>query len=96
MIQVSGCSLVAELSFLIAEGGCSAPRPPMPTTARIAPMLSVRRGRDAVDFYQAAFDARALFRIGDEQGAVVAQLSANGADFWVADESPEHENFSPA
>jgi PhnB protein len=67
----------------------------MPTTARIAPMLSVRRGREAVDFYQAAFDARVLFRIDDEKGAVVAQLSADGAEFWVADESPEHQNFSP-
>jgi len=58
-------------------------------------MLSVRRGREAVDFYQAAFDAHVLFRIDDDQGAVVAQLSADGAEFWVADESPEHQNFSP-
>ena len=28
-------------------------------------------------------------------GAVVARLSADGAEFWVADESPEHKNFSP-
>src|SRR5262245_14958887 len=67
----------------------------MPTANRIAPMLSVRRGREAVDFYQAAFDAQVLFRIDDDQGAVVAQLSADGAEFWVADESPEHQNFSP-
>jgi PhnB protein len=26
---------------------------------------------------------------------VVAQLAAGGAQFWVADESPEHANFSP-
>jgi PhnB protein len=26
---------------------------------------------------------------------VVAQLSVDGAQFWVADESPEHLNFSP-
>jgi PhnB protein len=26
---------------------------------------------------------------------VVARLSVNGAEFWVADESPEHLNFSP-
>lgn len=24
-----------------------------------------------------------------------ARLSVNGAEFWVADESPEHKNFSP-
>ncbi len=31
----------------------------------------------------------------DEGGAVVARLSVDGAEFWVADESPEHLNFSP-
>jgi len=31
----------------------------------------------------------------DPGGAVVARLSVEGAEFWVADESPEHKNFSP-
>ena len=61
----------------------------------IAPMLSVRKGARAVEFYKAAFGARELFRVDDESGAVVAQLSVEGAEFWVADESPEHSNFSP-
>jgi PhnB protein len=61
----------------------------------IAPMLSVRRGAEAVAFYTAAFGAEELFRIDDEAGKVVAQLSVSGAQFWVADESPEHLNFSP-
>ena len=61
----------------------------------IAPMLSVRRGAKAVEFYKAAFGATELFRIDDEQGAVVARLEVDGAEFWVADESPEHKNFSP-
>jgi PhnB protein len=61
----------------------------------IAPMLSVRRGAQAIDFYQSAFGASVLFRIDGEGGSVVAQLSAGGAEFWVADESPEHLNFSP-
>jgi len=26
---------------------------------------------------------------------VVARLSVNGAEFWVADEAPEYANFSP-
>jgi PhnB protein len=64
----------------------------MPT---IAPMLSVRKGAKAVDFYKAAFGAGELFRIDSEDGAVVARLSVDGAEFWVADESPEHLNFSP-
>src|SRR5438270_6426512 len=61
----------------------------------IAPMLSVRKGAKAVEFYKAAFGAEELFRIDSEDGAVVAQLSVAGAEFWVADESPEHSNFSP-
>ena len=65
------------------------------TNARIAPMLSVRKGAKAVEFYKAAFAATELFRIDAEDGAVVAQLSAGQADFWVADESPQHLNFSP-
>ena len=58
-------------------------------------MLSVRNGARAVDFYKSAFGAGELFRIDGDGGAVVAQLSVEGAEFWVADESPEHKNFSP-
>jgi PhnB protein len=58
-------------------------------------MLSVRRGAEAVDFYKAAFGAQELFRIDDDSGAVIARLSVCGAEFWVADESPNHSNFSP-
>jgi PhnB protein len=61
----------------------------------IAPMLSVRRGSQAVDFYKSAFGAVELFRIDSESGEVVARLAASGAEFWVADESPAHANFSP-
>ncbi len=61
----------------------------------IAPMLSVRKGARAVEFYKTAFRARELFRIEAPDGAVVAQLEVGRSDFWVADESPEHLNFSP-
>jgi PhnB protein len=61
----------------------------------IAPMLSVRRGAKAIEFYKSAFGASELFRLDSEDGAIVARLSAQGAEFWVADESPEHKNFSP-
>jgi len=57
-------------------------------------MLSVRRGVQAVAFYKAAFGAHELFKIEDG-GSVVAELSVQGAKFWVADESPKHLNFSP-
>jgi PhnB protein len=58
-------------------------------------MLSVRRGAQAIEFYQSAFGAAVLYRIDAPDGEVVAQLSVGGAKFWVADESPEHKNFSP-
>jgi PhnB protein len=61
----------------------------------IAPMLSVRHGARAVEFYKAAFGAVELFRLDAEDGTVIAQLSAGASDFWVADESPENMNFSP-
>lgn len=61
----------------------------------IAPMLSVRKGAKAIEFYKAAFGASELFRIENEKGEVVARLSVGTAEFWVADESPEHLNFSP-
>jgi len=58
-------------------------------------MLSVRRGAQAVEFYRSALGAEVLYRIDAPDGAVVARLSTGGAEFWVADESPEHQNFSP-
>jgi PhnB protein len=66
-------------------------------TIRVMPQLSVRCGREAIEFYKAAFSAVEDYRVGgsDEHEDVVAQLSVGGACFWVADESPEHENFSP-
>lgn len=64
-------------------------------TYSIAPMLSVRQGARAVEFYKIAFGAIEVFRIEDAGGAVVSRLSVEGAEFWVADESPEHGNYSP-
>lgn len=60
----------------------------------IAPMLSVRNGARAVEFYKTAFGAVELYRI-DGAGSVVAKLAVDGAEFWLADESPEYLNFSP-
>jgi PhnB protein len=54
--------------------------------------LSVGNWARAIDFYKAAFGAKELFRV---DGGGVAQLSVSGAEFWVAEESPEHLNFSP-
>jgi PhnB protein len=64
-------------------------------TYSIAPMLSVRGGARAVEFYKTAFGAVEVFRIEAPDGAVVSRLAVEGAEFWVSDESPEHGNFSP-
>ena len=54
--------------------------------------LSVRDWSGAMEFYKAAFGAVELYRV---EGGGVGQLAVNGAEFWVAEESPEHLNFSP-
>jgi PhnB protein len=53
--------------------------------ASIAPWLSVKNATEALSYYRAAFGAVELERLEDEAGDVlVAQLSIDGADFWVA------------
>jgi PhnB protein len=68
-----------------------------PAPPSISPELAVRRGRVAVEFYQNAFGAKEIYRVGgtDENPSVVAQLSVGNATFWVSDESPANKNFSP-
>jgi PhnB protein len=63
----------------------------------LAAQLSVRNGREAVEFYKAAFGAEEMYRVGgtDDHAEVVSQLSIGDSTFWVADESPAHLNFSP-
>ena len=68
---------------------------PTSVSVLVSPMLSVRTGARAVEFYKEAFGAVEIFRVESPDGAVVSTLSVDGAEFWVADESPEHFNFSP-
>ncbi len=75
-----------------ASGSRSKSAPSVTTT--IAPWLCVRGGARAVEFYKSAFGAKELFRMG-EGDSVVAKLSVDGAEFWLSDESPEHQNYSP-
>ena len=58
----------------------------------ITATLSVRNWARAIDFYKAAFGAIESYRV---PGGGVGRLSISGAEFWVAEESPEHLNFSP-
>lgn len=67
---------------------------PGPATT-LAPLLSVRGGARAVEFYKSAFGAVEVYRVEDPDGAVVARLAVGGAEFWLSDESPQHGNFSP-
>ena len=59
--------------------------------------LSVRRGREAIAFYVAAFGAKVLYQVGgtNEASEVVAELALDGTTFWVSDEAPEYGNHSP-
>jgi uncharacterized glyoxalase superfamily protein PhnB len=63
-------------------------------TTRVAPMLAVADGDAAVAFYQAAFGAALLWRLGD--GHIVAGMEIDGAPFFLASESPPHGTQSPA
>jgi PhnB protein len=67
--------------------------------ANIAAWLSVRNATEALTFYTAAFAAVELERLEDDAGeVVVAQLSIDGADFWIqtdAASSPEALNGLP-
>jgi PhnB protein len=59
----------------------------------LMPLLNVDDGARAVEFYKTAFGAEVLFMI--TEGGVVANLAIGGAEFWLADASPQHQNFSP-
>lgn len=59
---------------------------------QVTATLSVRDWARAMDFYGRAFDARELYRV---PGGGVGQLAIEGAEFWVAEESPQHLNYSP-
>jgi PhnB protein len=64
---------------------------------RVVPQLSVRRGREAVEFYERALGAVEVYRVGgtDQHPDVVSQLVIGDASFWVADEAPGAGNHSP-
>jgi PhnB protein len=64
-------------------------------TFSIAPWLSVKGSLKALEFYMKAFRADVAYRLDSPDG-VVARLSINGAQFWIADESPEADEKSRA
>ena len=61
----------------------------------IQPELWVDRGGEAVAFYEAAFGAKVLHKVGAGDD-IVAQLAIGDAAFWVAASSPDAKRFSPS
>lgn len=64
-------------------------------TTNATPMLTVRGAAQAVDFYKDAFGAEEVSRLTSPAGAVVAEISIDGARVFVVDEAPEAKNLSP-
>src|SRR5437899_8297424 len=55
-------------------------------------MLAVGDGKAAIEFYKAAFGATLLWHLDE----AVAGLSIDGANFFLAQESPPHGTRSPS
>jgi len=60
----------------------------------IQPELWVERPSEAVSFYEAAFGATVLHRVGDGED-IVAQIAVGDAAFWVAGVSAAMKRLSP-
>jgi PhnB protein len=60
----------------------------------IQPELWVDAPRQAVAFYEAAFGATVLHRVGDGDD-IVAQLAVGEAAFWIAPSSATMKRLSP-
>lgn len=60
----------------------------------IQPELWVETPSEAVEFYEAAFGATVLHRVG-EGGDIVAQLGIGDAAFWVSGTSETMKRLSP-
>ena len=60
----------------------------------IQPELWIDRPAAAVAFYEAAFGARVLHRVG-EGDEIVAQLAIRDAAFWISSGGSDGPRFSP-
>jgi PhnB protein len=61
----------------------------------LTPMLTVRNGAEAVEFYKKAFGATEVSRVKSPTGQIVAEMSIEGEAFFVVDENPPAFNLSP-
>lgn len=62
----------------------------IPTT--IEPWLILNDGKQAIEFYQAAFDAKEVYRMEDPEGGIVAKMEVKGAGFWLSSDIPKLES----
>jgi PhnB protein len=69
-------------------------RPKGGAMTNIQPELWVDTPAEAIAFYEAAFEARVLHRVGDGND-IVAQLGVGEAAFWVAPTSATMKRLSP-
>ncbi len=65
------------------------------TPTSLLPTLSVRNGNAAIEFYKNAFGAAEIFVVKSPDGSVIAQLAIDAVNFLIADESTDHDNYSP-
>jgi PhnB protein len=65
-----------------------------PMATQISPMLAVSDGDAAIEFYKAAFGAVVMWHLGGD-GHIVAGLSVDGTQFFLATESPEYGTRGP-
>lgn len=61
----------------------------------IKPFLTVNNGNKAVDFYISAFGAIEKKRFEMPNNKLSSIIEIEKAEFYVGDEEPENENFSP-
>ena len=60
----------------------------------VQPEIWVERPATAVDFYERAFGARVLHRVGDGED-IVAQLAVGDGAFWVGSAAEKMGRYSP-
>lgn len=62
----------------------------------IKPFLTVNNGKNAVDFYVAAFGAIETKRFEMPENKISSVIEIENAEFYVGDEEPHNGNLSPA
>jgi PhnB protein len=62
----------------------------------VKPFLTVNNGKNAVDFYVAAFGAIETKRFEMPENKISSVIEIENAEFYVGDEEPHNGNLSPA